>query len=105
MALILKCKQQTKKVELKAADFIKVDDETSAIVANTGNGIVALKIDLNLLFLKETEVWDRSKIPVFLHLRWCHVKIEILSPFKVLNKSHLKLSFTLDLFSFIKYCP
>ena len=26
--------------------FTKVDDETSAIVANTGNKIVALKIDL-----------------------------------------------------------
>ena len=38
---------------LKAADFffIKVDDETSAIVDNTGNKIVALKIDLNIVLL------------------------------------------------------
>ena len=31
---------------LKAADFIKGYDETSAIIANTGNKIVALKIEL-----------------------------------------------------------
>ena len=43
---LLKCKQQTKKVALKAADFIKVDNENSAIVANTCNKNVALKIEL-----------------------------------------------------------
>ena len=42
----LKCKQETKYVPLKAADFIVVDDETSAIVANMGFKIMALKIDL-----------------------------------------------------------
>ena len=45
-----KCKQRTKQVALKAADLIKGDDETSAIVDNTDNltdnNVVVLKIEL-----------------------------------------------------------
>ena len=36
---------------LKAADLIKVNDETSAIIANTGNKIVALNVKLIPVFI------------------------------------------------------
>ena len=42
----LKYKQQKILLALKATNFMRVVDETSAIVANKGNKCVALKIDL-----------------------------------------------------------
>ena len=42
----LKYKQQKILLALKATNFMRVVDETSAIVANKGNKYVALKIDL-----------------------------------------------------------
>ena len=40
-----------KLVALKAADFIKVDDDTNALCANLSNKIVALKIDTTAVSL------------------------------------------------------
>ena len=60
----LKCKQQIKQVALKAADFVKVDKETSAIVANTGNKNVA---DTFVLL-----GYNKQK-----YLALCQIKVEI----------------------------